>query len=448
MQLRPYQEEAILAIKESFKDCKRQYIEMPTGSGKTITFLKYAKDNHKNILIIVPSVELQKQCYETASRLFDPKQITRKGNGYDEKISNNPALNNGHVHICITNSLKPAYTQRLISIGFDLLILDECHHVQGSSYRRLIESLSKLKDLCILGVTATPDRRDGISIKTQLFKRSFKVSMEKLIEQGYLSDLEGYIVKTNIDISDLDNHNGDFSLSELYKRLSSKNRNEIILNVCKDISERRNLVFCINIRHAQEVSRLLNDNGLKSQAIYGEMDQVKKKQILCDFRSGKINFLCNCQLLTEGFDEPSIDGIVLARPTSSRSLFIQMIGRGLRLYPGKEYCKVVDIVDNNAKTSTFTELLTSEKTKVIEKFRGIRELKQSVEIDISKSIEIRLERSLMLGKKKSDDMQATPQMLKYLEKNNVVHFPCVSFDDGSFLIWMNELKKDMENGND
>lgn len=445
--LREYQLDAIAAIEKSFLESDRQFIEMPTGAGKTITFLSYAKKNHWRILIIVPSKELLKQVHDSALLFYHKSEISRKGNGHDEKPQK--------LHICIINSVKGAYLSFLKQQYFSLVIIDEAHHVQANSYKRLIESIVKEQEIFketikelngptqFLGVTATPDRADGKILEDLLYIKSYKIEIEELIQNRFLSDIEGYLVRTDIDLSEVDDHNGDFSISQLYKKLSTDTRNNLILNTCKtEMKDRKTLVFCINIKHSIEIAEALNDMGISAEAIYGTMKEDKKASILSSFRRGEISCLCNCQLLTEGFDEPSINGILLARPTRSRGLFLQMIGRGLRICPGKINCKIIDIVDNHRSLMGFNNILEPEKYKEIKEFKSILDIRNHIHQEQIESIETKILRVDFFNNKKIDQVDALDCMLEYLDINMIKYHGFLSFHEASFLIWHNELKKD------
>lgn len=435
--LRPYQLEAIESIKQRFKGLERQYVEMPTGSGKTVTFLSYASQNHKRILIVVPSKELLKQIFETALLFYHKSEISRKGDKHDEPV--------GKIHICIINSLRGDYLEHINDQYFDLIIIDEAHHSHAASYKKVIEGSAFAPK--ILGVTATPDRADGQVLSKILHSCSFKLEIESLITEGWLSDIEGFSVKTNIDISNVDDHNGDFSINQLYKKLCKDDRNKMIIDLCKKhMTDRKNLVFCINIDHSKKISNLLNDSGVSAMHIDGSMKETERHSILTAFREGHISTLCNCQLLTEGFDEPSIDGIILARPTRSRALFTQMIGRGLRLSPGKTNCKIIDIVDNHKNLSGFNNLLIDVKYPEMNSFKSIKEIRDHIGKEMIKVTEFTIERSDLLKFHRVDDIFATDSMHDYLDNNQIKYFEPLSFNEGSFLIWFNELKKEYANG--
>lgn len=456
MELRPYQLDALKAIHKEFKKSNRQYVKMPTGSGKTITFLAYAREHYKRILVIVPSRELLRQVSDTASIKYESFEITRKGAGYSEKPTSEWIMNKDgtfspsyHIHICIINSIRGSYLDYLTKIDFDLIIIDEAHHTQAKSYSRFIEIYSRIHPKTkFLGVTATPDRTDGKMLDEILYKCTFELNIEEMIHKKYLSDIEGYNIKTNIDITDIDDHNGDFSISQLYKKLCTDNRNNLIVETYKrEFLDRKTLIFCINIEHSKEICRLLKKQNIASLHIDGTMKTNKRHEILSQFRDGTIKVLCNCQLLTEGFDEPSIDGIILGRPTRSKSLFTQMIGRGLRINPGKKNCKIVDIVDNHKTLAGFNSLLTECKFPEKPSFKNLKELREYVGEESLKITEFIITRVNLLNDKAIDSIQATDSTIEYLEENKITYFEPLTFEEGSFLVWENELKKRIKHGN-
>lgn len=449
IQVRDYQEEAVKAIRERFMEKKddRQYICMPTGSGKTITFLSYAKQYHKKILVIVPSCQLLNQVYETALKFYEKEEISRRGNKYLETVTD--------FHISTIQSCRGDYLMLLALYGFDLVIIDEAHHSQAESYLRLIKEIAPYYQeksfehiTYLLGVTATPDRADGQLLSRILGEPSFCLDVMEMIQNKQLSEIEGFCIKTKIDISDVDSHNGDFSLNQLFKRLCTESRNEMIIDLySREMQGRKTIIFCINIDHSKIINRLLNESGFSSCHIDGTMSKDQRISILQSFRNGEFSILCNCQLLTEGFDEPSIDGIILARPTRSRSLFIQMIGRGLRLFPGKENCKIIDIVDNHKNLAGFVNLVGDVNFPDIESFKSSREICEYVRDQTIKIMEFRTERVDFFSERLIDERPPSEETYSYLNENNIIYFQPLTFDEANFLMWMNELKKEYYNGN-
>lgn len=439
MLLRDHQKNAVRVITETFKFTNKQYIEMPTGSGKTITFLSYAKNNHKRVLIIVPSIQLLEQVYEESLKFYDKKMVSRKGGNHVDKPRD--------IHICVIHSIKGKYLEMLTGMDFDLVIFDEAHHIQADSYRRFLKEYDQRNEcddkVFYLGVTATPDRLDGKILNELLEECSFKIEIQELIKKKYLSDIEGFSVKTGIDITKVDSHNGDFSLQHLYKKLCNDSRNEMIIKLIQDeMKDRKSIVFCINIEHSKDINQLLAKKNISSAHIDGTMSFSQRSAILSAFREGQIKVLCNCQLLTEGFDEPSIDGIILARPTRSRALFTQMVGRGLRIYPGKKNCKIIDVVDSHTSLAGFNSILEDIPYPSPSKFKSIDEIKDHINKERLKITEFRIERADLLKKNKYDDLCATNSMLEQLTERQIQFFEPLSFDEASFLIWHDNLKKE------
>lgn len=442
IKLKDYQEEAIEVIRKTFEEWDRQYVCMPTGSGKTITFLSYAKQFHKKILVIVPSCQLLDQVYETALKFYDKENISRRGNSYLENITD--------FHICTIQSARGNYLDDLFMNIFDLIIIDEAHHSQSASYLRLIKRLAPhySKETCLLGVTATPDRADGQLLKEILGINSFSLDVMTMIQNKQLSEIEGFSVKTKIDLSHVETKNGDFSLNQLFTKLCTKNRNEMIIDLYKkEMKDRKTIIFCINIAHSKIINQLLNEKGFSSCHIDGTMSKDQKTSILSGFRNGEFSILCNCQILTEGFDEPSINGIILARPTRSRSLFIQMVGRGLRLFPGKENCKIIDIVDNHKNLAGFAFLATDTRIPDIESFKSSKDITAHARDELLKISEFAIKRTDLFGYREIDNECPGEETYQYLKQNKIQYFESLSFDEANFLIWMNELKKEYINGN-
>lgn len=435
LKLRPYQSEVIEIIKENFKRNKRQYIEMPTGSGKTITFFSYIKKYPRKTLIIVPNKELLRQVYETALLFYDKEEISRKGDRHEEK----PA----YIHICIINSLRSKYLDFISKQNFERIIIDECHHSQSPSYKRLIDKINH-EDLEILGVTATPDRLDGKALE-ELFERcTYKISIPQLINLKHLSDLEGFRIKSGLDISDIDSHKNDFTIAQLFKKLSNKSRNDLILKICKEeLANRKTIIFCINVEHSIQICKILNESGLSCAHIDGKMNKDKRQSIIKGFKEGIFSFLTNCNLLIEGFDEPSIDAVLLARPTKSRSLFVQMIGRGLRIYPGKTNCKIIDIVDNHKNRIGFNSIISNLHFQEIEKFSSIEKLNSHIKNEIDLNMESKVQRiSFFEESSYFQLLESTENQINYLKNNKILYFEPISFDEASFLMWHDKLIKE------
>jgi superfamily II DNA or RNA helicase len=235
-----------------------------------------------------------------------------------------------------------------------LLIVDEAHHaVAGSAYARVIARLREDEpNLVIMGLTATPDRADGTALDAVFDKVAFHRDIFWMIEHGYLVPPTGVTVKLDIDLNAIATRDGDFVQTQLSKVMNQPAVNFAVVRAWQQHGfDKKMLAFCVDVAHAEALAEAFRDAGYTSAAVHGEMAKKDRERVLDDFRKGTIKLLANCEILVEGYDDPSCEGIIFARPTQSRSLFAQATGRGLRLYPGKTECVVIDVVGNSEKHS-------------------------------------------------------------------------------------------------
>ncbi len=167
-----------------------------------------------------------------------------------------------------------------------------------------------------------------------------------MIRTGFLSPVAGYRVETDIDLSRVKTRMGDFVASQLSRAVNVTERNNMIVKVFRShLVDRQTLCFCVDVAHTHSLAEAFNQEGIRAAAVSGGMDRLARAKALADFSAGRIQVLANCMVLTEGYDEPAVEGIILARPTKSALLYTQMIGRGTRLHPGKENVTIIDIAD-------------------------------------------------------------------------------------------------------
>ncbi len=343
--LREYQQECIDIIYENFKTSKKQYIQLPTGAGKTFVFLHYLRDYSYKSLIVVPNKELEEQVLKWAKVIIkDRKTISFRENPRDADI-------------IIITSQTLVYKRNIEffrEFYFDTLIIDEAHHAQAKTYKNFLQHM-KEKTFNLLGCTATPERLDGKCLNEIFNKMTYQKSIVELIESGDLCDIEAVKIKTGVKISSKVK-NGDFE-QKVLKSLDNPSRN-IILHKCYfDYCQgKKTLIFCVGVDHAKSLAKHLKELGVKAESIYGDLSYVEREAILRRFKSGETMVLTNCQILTEGFDEPSIECLLIARPTMSKALYCQMVGRGLRNHPGKEVCQLFELADNSHNICTFNVL--------------------------------------------------------------------------------------------
>lgn len=446
MKLRKYQSECIEKIHDHFKYHDRQLIQLPTGSGKTFIFLKYLKEHAKKSLIIVPTKELLYQIYENALLFFDKKEI------FIKKSSRMGIANH---YILTAQSLSfHSFREWVKDKIFDHIVIDEAHRAQCPTYKDFIsfyinQALASPK---IVGFTATPERLDGKLLLEIFNKLTFSRNFYDLIQQKYLCDLHGYRVKTSIKIDK--EKSRDFSTKTL-RKLDNDSRNNIILStIKKNKINSKTLIFCLSVEHSIKLAHALRASGYSAEAIYGKLDMKKRKEILNKFRIGEIKILCNCQLLTEGFDEPSIKDIIIARPTKSKSLYCQMLGRAVRPYPGKEFARVFEITDNSHDICTFDVAASEEKKS---KLRNYEYENGSSFSDICRSLKDEYEKIKISEKKIKIDTEkfsffrsvyeyweqfpVTLSQKENLKGYDTSFISSLNFLEAAFLIWKNKLRK-------
>ncbi|RYZ52086.1 MAG: DEAD/DEAH box helicase [Proteobacteria bacterium] len=227
---------------------------------------------------------------------------------------------------------------------FAAIIVDECHHAFAKTWMDTISHFGKRADTLLLGLTATPKRSDGRSIEELFPETAFEISLGELQDQGYLVPMDYCTIEASLGLGELSVQSGDFQATLLGKIMNSDEMRALTVKACLEKARgKKTIAFCASIKHAEDLTRDFNSIGIKAAYISGETED--RDQIIEDFREGKIQVLSNFAVLTEGFDDPSIECVLLARPTTSPLVYSQCLGRGLRPIAGKEQCIVIDIVD-------------------------------------------------------------------------------------------------------
>lgn len=336
MNLRPYQSEAIAAIQAQWQDGKnRTLLVLPTGCGKTIVFCRIAEDQVRQgdrVLILAHRGELLDQA---ADKL---KKTTGMGCAV-EKAEESCLGSWFRVTVGSVQSLMRE--KRLAQFApdyFNTIIIDEAHHCLTDSYQRVLEHFPGAN---VLGVTATPDRSDMRNLGEFFDSLAYEYTLPKAIHEGYLSPIKAITIPLKLDISGVGMSSGDYKPGDLGTALDPY-LEQIASEMGKTCMDRKTVVFLPLIKTSQKMRDILNAHGFRAAEVNGESDD--RAEILADFDAGKYNVLCNSMLLTEGWDCPSVDCIVVLRPTKVRSLYCQMVGRGTRLYPGKDHLLLLDFL--------------------------------------------------------------------------------------------------------
>ena len=343
IKLREYQRECLETVLSEFKaGVTRQLITLPTGSGKTVVMAAIAKEINKRTLILAHREEL-------ISQTIDKFQLFWPGVSIGVCMAERDEVDCHVVVGSVQSCCRPKRLERLKAQGFDVLLIDESHHAVSDSYQSIINSLGFVAGNAgrlLIGVTATPHRSDKQGLGNTFEKIVFSRSISTMIRAGYLSGVTGRKILTSFVLEKIRSNNGDFSIEELAEIVDTPERNNFIVSKFKEYATgRKGVAFCCNVEHCKHLAEEFRSQGIAAAAVWGDMEPADRKQALADLKSGLIQVAVSCGVLTEGFDEPSIDVIVMARPTKSPGLYIQCVGRGLRLWPGKENCLVLDFSD-------------------------------------------------------------------------------------------------------
>jgi ATP-dependent helicase IRC3 len=339
--LRPYQQEALDSILlNEANGITRQLVVLPTGAGKTVIFshLPIIRPQSLPMLVLAHRAELLEQAR-------------------DKILASNPHLSveieqaerrAGHVDVVVASvaTLGRNNTPRINDYPkdyFKSIIIDEAHHAAAPSYIRILDHFNSP---FILGVTATPQRSDSTRLIDVFQEIVYYKSIQDLIKDGWLSPLVGYRVKTNVDISQVEMQNGDYSQSQLEKTIDTPERNAHIVASYNNLAPfKKAIVFASGVKHAENLALSFRKASVACEVIVGTTSREEREKIFQTFSSGLTKVIVNVGVLTEGFDEPSIEAIILAKPTRSTLLYTQIVGRGTRIFPGKEHCIVIDIAD-------------------------------------------------------------------------------------------------------
>lgn len=336
MELRPYQQEAKDAIFEQWDNgVKKTLLVLPTGCGKTVVFAKVTEDcvrQGNRVLILAHRGELLDQAAD--------KLMKTTGLGCALEKAENTCL--GSWFRVVVGSVQTLMRQKRLDQFpedfFDTIIIDEAHHCISDSYQKV---LKHFPDAQILGVTATPDRGDMQNLGQFFESLAYEYTLPKAIKEGYLTPIKALTIPLKIDMSSVSVQAGDFKISDIGTALDPYLEG-IAEEMKKYCSDKKTVVFLPLVKTSQKFRDLLNEHGFQTAEVNGNSHD--RAEILADFEEGKYNVLCNSMLLTEGWDCPSVDCIVVLRPTKVRSLYCQMVGRGTRLFPGKDHLLLLDFL--------------------------------------------------------------------------------------------------------
>ena len=334
--LRYYQEEAVAAVEREWAaGNKKTLLVLSTGLGKTIVFSSVVARRvaaGEKVLILAHRGELLEQAADKMKQACDLDSVLEKAES--TAVGSNCPVVVASVQTLYQDKRLEAYAKDY----FGTIVIDEAHHCMSTTYQKVLEYFSDAK---VLGVTATPDRNDKRNLGHFFDSMAYEFGIRRAVDEKILPRPAAQLIPLKLDISEVTQSNGDFAAGELGSALDPY-LEEIADEMVVRCSGRKVMVFTPLVKTSAKFCDILNDKGFKAFEINGESKDRKEK--LTAFSSGEYNVAVNSMLLTEGFDEPAVDCIVVLRPTRSRSLYTQMIGRGLRLAPNKEDCLILDFL--------------------------------------------------------------------------------------------------------
>lgn len=299
---------------------------LPTASGKSqivISDLQSYSASFRRVLIMVPSLKI-KEDWEERARVLNNEWVVVK--------TYNAAFKDRLAH-------EPDY--------YDYIVFDEAHHAQAPNCKKTIQYYNPQ---FLVGLTATPDRLDQRKITDIFGNYDTHLTLEEAIEKDIISNIRVFRLKSNIDLSEVRFNGKDFNNADIEKSLFVDSRNELIVDTLKKYFEPRmefykqGLIYCVNVAHAKKLAQFMRKGGLTCEAVYGTN---KRNEVIFDrYKKKELQFMTTCQMISEGWDSPQTEIIVMARPTLSKVLYLKQLGRGARKYPGKECLYCIDVVDN------------------------------------------------------------------------------------------------------
>jgi ATP-dependent helicase IRC3 len=394
MKLRPYQSDALRVSKEKYdQGTRRQLVALPTGTGKTPLFVNLPT-HHKfdgRTLVLVHREELAEQAARSVRKWFPEAKV-----GVEMGASYSSTGDDFIVGSVQTLSREGGRITKLRPEEFTTIICDEAHHSVAPSYKAVFGYFGlgfetdgfgrgspeagrpaatirgsggiAAGDRLLFGVTATPNRGDGQGLGQVYDEIIYQMSILDAIRQGWLVDIRGIKVKTNTSLDAVHIRAGDFAKNELEEAVNVDDRNHLIVqNWIKYGEDRQTIAFCVDIAHSQKLAETFRAYGVAAEAVWG-VDPYRGDKLRYH-KERKLRVLTNCEVLTEGYDDWQVACIIMARPTKSQLLFVQMAGRGTRIPEGidnlldaraagtplpKEDCLLLDVVDNTGRHSLVT----------------------------------------------------------------------------------------------
>ena len=335
-ELREHQEEALTNFAKMREDGKTiALVQGATGSGKSAIGVLDAKSLGQRVLFLAHTKELVEQGVKNFKDLWSEVSVGRL---YESYHDTDTFVVCASVQSIIRNfaEFKPD--------DFDYLIIDECHHASAKSYSKI---LTFFRPKFTLGLTATPERADGEDLLEVFQNVAHKLDIKEAVETGVLCPVRCIRIKTNINMSDVRINGFKYNALDLEQTIMIPDRNRLIVSTYLEYAAGKStVIFCTSVNHANTIAQMLREKGVFTESVSGSTKTAERKRILKDYADKKIQVLCACDLLNEGWDSPITEVLFMARPTMSKTIYMQQLGRGMRTHQGKDFLMVFDFVDN------------------------------------------------------------------------------------------------------
>jgi superfamily II DNA or RNA helicase len=381
MRFRDYQQNAIDATFREWESANSTMIVAPTGTGKRVIMAGIVKRAFpRRVMVVAHREELIFQAEQKIGKMANVtvavEMAGRKIDEFNESWFGKPTVVVSTVQTQTAGGDGLGRMRKFDPGEFGILLIDECHHATAGTYRRIIDYYRSNPKIKVLGVTATPDRADEEALGQVFESVAFDYEINDAVHDGWLVPIRQQMVEVSgLDYSSVRTTAGDLNGSDLADVLEDETNLHNMAGPTIDIvGDRRTLVFCAGVRQAERMAEILNrhKDGMAG-FVCGKTPKEQRRELLQKFEDGRIQVVCNCGVLTEGFDNPGVEVVVMGRPTKSRSLYAQMVGRATRPLPGsvdgfenpedrrdsisksaKPHCLVVDFVGNSGRHKLVT----------------------------------------------------------------------------------------------
>lgn len=357
-ELRDYQSEALDNLNKMRENGETiALLFHATGIGKTVTAATDAKLVGGRTLFLVNALKLSDQADKTFAAIWPEATRGQYAGGCKDT--------NQDIIFATIQSISRSLSD-FSHNAFDYIVIDECHHAVAKTYQKIF---SYFRPKFILGLSATPERTDGEDLLELFQNVAHKMDLRTAVEKGILAAIRCIRVKTNVDLTDVRINGIKYNPQDLESKLFIPERNELIANTFLEyVPNKKTVIFCASINHAKEIAILLKSKGVNAEAISGRDTLNTRERVLHDYEHGDINVLCACDLLNEGWDSPHTQVLFMARPTMSRTIYIQQLGRGTRKSTNKDELLVFDFVDN---TNMFNQAYSLHRLLNISEYRPL-----------------------------------------------------------------------------